>query len=227
MTDLLIFAGFFVILGVVVTLMILAEKARKKAITEKLSAVGMAVDFKPTPEIQAVAFSALGRPWSKLRTGSKGVMWVATGQVDALDVTLLEHRYTSGSGKNRSTHYHTVAATPAPEHWPAVELAPENFFHRIGELFGSKDFKLEDPAFNKKWRVKVDHEDFALLALTPEVQQWAMDLPAGMQIRIGRGAITLCRTRSVRGDDAADLVRRCVALALLIPEELGAWETGV
>lgn len=222
MTDILIFAGFFAFVGIFITAAIFAERARKRRIEKELTDAGLKVNFSPDKEDQAAAFAQVGRGWSGLRTGSTGVLWTASGAVGTTPVTLLEHRYTTGSGKNRSTHYHTIAAVAAPMHWPTVELAEEHIFHKIGEFFGSKDFKVEDEAFNKRWRIKTESEDFALLVLSPQVQAWTMSLPKGMQIRVGGGAVTIAVSRYLRSESAM-MITRCVELSRMLPPELRGW----
>ena len=51
-------------------------------------------------------------------------------------------------------------------------LTSESLLSRIGEKLGLKaDFKVEDEAFNKRWKVECPAEGFALAILTPEVQE--------------------------------------------------------
>lgn len=225
MTDAILIGCTVVALVLIVTAIVLAERARKRNLERGLAALGLTVNFDPTASDKAQALDACGSLWSDLRTGASGVQWVASGTIDGLAVSLLEHRYTSGSGKNKSVHYHTVAATPAPPNWPSVTLTRENIFHRIGELFGSRDFKLDDVEFNKRWRVKVQNEEFAIMALTPEVQSWAMKLGKSSIVRIGGGGISVGVPRSTRAVEAVGLARSAAQLALLIPPELGEWES--
>ncbi len=224
MTDYLIFGVAVVVLIGIVTLMVMLERARMKAIGLELEAIGITLNREAGKPEKESAWRATGSPWSKLRTGAAGVQWYAMGEVRGRPVTIIEHRYTTGSGKSRSTHYNTIAATPAPGTWPGVELSPANLFHRIGELLGAKDFKVEDEEFNRRWRVKVDNEDFALLVLTPEVQAWAMRLPKGTMVRVGTGVITVSRAKTLKGTQCATLAKACVQLAELLPPELDAWE---
>jgi hypothetical protein len=223
MTDLMIFGTFVAIVAVVATIAIMAEKARKKRLTAEFEAAGFRVNFKPDEMDKHSALGQCGGSWSQLKTGSTGVQWTVFGHVGQTPVAMCEHRYTTGSGKNKSTHYNTIAATPAPQAWPFVELSPESVFHRIGELFGSKDFKVEDEAFNRKWRVKVTDEEFALLVLTPEVQAWCMTLPKYAQVRVGGGAVTVALGKYI-SKDATMLINRCVELSRMLPQELHAWE---
>jgi len=78
-----------------------------------------------------------------------------------LETTLLEYRYTTGSGKNSSTHRQTVLVAQGEGlALPAFELRPENVFHRIGSAFGYQDINLETrPEFSKAYLLRGEAED--------------------------------------------------------------------
>lgn len=199
-----------------------AEQKRMRELAAGLALAGLEVVTSPTDEQKRSAFEALG-PFRDLRDGPRGIVWFARGHVQGREVTLGEHKYTTGSGKNRTTVRHTVAAIAASERWPALSLAEENLLHKIAEMFGSKDLKLEDEAFNKRWRVSADDTEFATLVLSPEVQAWSMALPARTIIRVGRGGMGLATNWGVKLENAQRLVSSVSELASLLPPELDAW----
>lgn len=223
MNDAIILAGFIAAVAIIIVAVVLAERARKKALAAVAESLGFSADFKPDPSARANAYAALGSPWSDLRKGPEGVQWCMTGTLSGRSITMVQHRYTTGSGKSQQTHYHAVAATVAPELWPTVTLTRENLFHKIGALIGSRDLQLEDAEFNRRWRVASDNEDFSLLVLTPEIQSWSMSLPRDSLVRLGGGAITVARRVSVRAKDLPALAASCARLAELIPGELDHW----
>ncbi|HRJ50575.1 MAG: hypothetical protein KF787_08455 [Phycisphaeraceae bacterium] len=223
MIDTIIIAGIIAVVAIIIVAVVLAERARKKALAAVAESLGFSVDFNPDPSARVNAYAALGRPWSDLRKGPEGVQWCMAGTLSGRYVTLVQHRYTTGSGKSRQIHDHAVVATPAPELWPTVTLTRENLFHKIGALVGSRDLQLEDADFNRRWRVASDNEDFSLLALTPEIQGWSMSLPKDSVVRFGGGAITVARRISVGARDIPALVESCARLADLIPGELDHW----
>ncbi|MCG3121983.1 MAG: hypothetical protein GIKADHBN_00356 [Phycisphaerales bacterium] len=225
MKDWMIMVAVFGGIAVLVTVVVLADRARRKKIAEALAALGFEQHTKPDDLEKDSAFALLGPSWADLRTAGKGVKWTARGEVDGRPVVLVEHQYTTGSGKSRQTHVHVVAATPAPPAWPDVRLTREGLFDKLGAVFGSKDFTVEDENFNKRWKVKTTNEDFALLVLTPQVQAWSMNLDQSTMIRIGPGAITVARRGALAADSVVGLIRRCAELANLLPVELEAWET--
>jgi len=201
-----------------------ANQKRLRELFQGLTNAGFQPWAAPTPDQKRALFEKLG-PYRDLREGWKGVVWCARGEVQGREVTLVEHRYTTGSGKNKTTTNHTIAAITAPVQWPALSLADENLLHKIAEIFGSRDVRVEDERFNKRWRVTADDESFALLVLSPEVQAWSLTLERGTLIRVGRGGICAATKAVATGESAACLSRRVCELASLLPSELEAWET--
>jgi len=199
-----------------------ADRKRLHALSEGLTRAGMRSWATPSEQEKQNAFDRLG-PFRDLREGAKGVVWCARGAVQGRDVTLVEHRYTTGSGKNRTTIRHTVAAVAAPEQWPAVSLVDENLLHKIADLFGSKDLRLEDDTFNKRWRISADHEEFALLVLSPQVQAWSLALERRAMIRVGRGGICIATNWVATLEGVQRLSAKVCELAALLPPELEAW----
>ncbi len=214
--------GFVALVFALIGAMWLVERRRLRILLEELTKAGLKASTRPDPSEKHAAFESVG-PFQELRTGAAGVVWSASGEVQGRQVVLLEHRYSTGSGKNRRTYHHTIASVPAPAAWPAVRLVDENIFHKIAELFGSKDVKLDDEAFNKRWRVTADDAEFAVLVLSPEVQSWSLLLPRGTQVRVGRGAVCVAAARRGDAEAALGLAHRARELASLIPPELEAW----
>lgn len=228
MTPILVIAGLaagLVVLVLVIVLAFKAEKRRRLAMETVIRSTGFQVDFKPSVAAKEEAFLKSGS-LKCLRTGSKGLGWIARGDVGGVPVQLLEHKYVVSTGKHTSVHYHLVASTAAPETWPKLSVTPENFLHRIAEFFGAKDLKVEDEKFNRAWRVKSDDENFALLVLHPDVQAWFLKMPGGVWIEIGNGAA--CVVASMRGTEETALrgARLLADFWSMLPPELHAYETG-
>lgn len=221
--DALIVGGIIAGVAALGLVVYLVERRRKRVIADSLRALGLESSFDNPTLPSSEAFNQIG-PLTRLTRGAAGVNWHAQGQIGDRPVTLVEHRYSVGSGKNRRTVYHTIAATPCPPSWPTLSVTGEHFFHRVAEFFGSHDIKVEDQEFNSRWRVKSDREDFAVLVLTPEVQRFLSGLTDGTWLEIGRGAICLVRRSQLNGEKACRLVQTTTALAGLLPPELEAWQ---
>jgi hypothetical protein len=210
------------VVALVVVLMITAQRKRLRELQHTFASAGFTCMFHPDGLTRSQAFSHAGG-MQALRTGERGIQWAARGTINEREVWVMEHRYTSGSGKNRSTHYHTIICTPGPHTWPDLSLTTENLFHKIGELFGGKDIQVESEAFNKRWRVKCDNEDFAVLVLSPQVQEWCMSLERGLWLRIGQGAVCVVKSGVIGAKDLQRLASLPTDLYKLFPPELDAF----
>jgi hypothetical protein len=73
------------------------------------------------------------------------------------DVTglLFDYRFTTGSGKNSSTHSQTVAAFKIPgAALPEFSCKPEHFFHKVADMFGFPDIDFDGyPVFSKAYHL--------------------------------------------------------------------------
>lgn len=205
----------FIFFGSAFTVMLLiaffaqmANKARKAAIRAKLESLGFRVADPPSiiPGIPELLHNL-----PPLRNGPYGLVWSAVAiPSGGLPTLLLEHRFTSRGRKSRNTHNHTVIATVCPTDWNRFTLTPENFLQRLGDSLGlTKDVDLENPAFNKRWRLKCEHNDAtALVVLTPDVQVVLQNAPLDEWWSIGRGTIACCWKRPLNHPELDTLMTR-------------------
>jgi hypothetical protein len=75
-------------------------------------------------------------------------------------IVLMDYQFTTGGGKNSQTHQQTVAVFPdGARGLPDFEVGPENFLHRIGQVFGYQDIDFEeDETFSKKYLLRGQDE---------------------------------------------------------------------
>jgi hypothetical protein len=116
------------------------------------------------------------------------------GAVGETSVIVMDFRYTVGSGKHQHTHAQTVILLPTGgEHLPAFTLYPENFFHRIGEVFGFKDIDFaEHRAFSRRYRLKGPNEVAIRRAFNPEVRAFFAANP-GWSVEVAEGQFLVYR----------------------------------
>ncbi len=76
------------------------------------------------------------------------------------DVAAFDYKYTIGSGKNQTTYNQTVVRVKTTGlDLPHFELRPENFFHKIGSMFGAQDIDFDEyPDFSKRYLLKSQEE---------------------------------------------------------------------
>lgn len=215
------------VLAGIVLLIVLSvhfEKKRRAAIKAALGAAGFVGEGK-VEELRTPPAEALG-PIERLATRAEKTTWGVEGEAEGVAMVLLEHQYSTGSGKSRTTHNHSVASMAVPAGWPRLDVYAEHLFHKIGEMFGSHDFRVEDEAFNKRWRVTGESEDFAVLFLTPEVQAMLMGWDRSTFIAVKGGRLCVYRSGHLNAEGWTAMVGRAAALRKLLPAELDAWRGG-
>ncbi len=210
------------VMALLVTLGIMSEKARKRKILEFFERVGGKAQFAPGPAEQTDAIRRVPMLASLPRAG-EGINFIGSVSIEGQPATLVAHRYTTGAGKNRRTHYHTVAAVDCPSRWPELTVSPETIFHRLAAFFGSKDIQLDDAEFNKRWRVQGPDENFALVCLDPSVQSWINTYAQGLSIRIGQGAACVIAYRQIKPEELQSFLPLPGALVKTMPVELQAY----
>ena len=105
---------------------------------------------------------AIGLPKIELfnRGHSRHTSNILTGAFEGSQVRIFDYRYTTGSGKNSHTHHQTIVAVDTGGvPLPSFTLAPENFFHKIGQVFGYLDIDFDDfPEFSNRYLLRSDNE---------------------------------------------------------------------
>ena len=145
----------------VIVFSIRAQRRRKEAMQEFAAQRGLAFDER------GQAVQALDLPEMDLfrRAGRHGIRFAVVGEIEGMSVAIFDYRYTTGSGKNRSTHVQTVVAVGLPEDGstgeaaafeavPAFTLRREHLFDGIGAWFGYEDVDFPDaPEFSKAFKL--------------------------------------------------------------------------
>jgi hypothetical protein len=124
--------------------------------TEALAAAcqGMGLTFEPEGDLDALRTQGDLPLYN--HGHSKKVRNVMSGQAQDRDLRLFDYQYTTGSGKNSHTWRQTVALFPrAGERLPDFLLAPENVFHKIGQVFGYQDIDFDtSPEFSSHYLLR-------------------------------------------------------------------------
>jgi len=101
-------------------------------------------------------------------------------QGDAGDtrITIGDYRFTTGSGKNRTTHVHTMCVLESANlSTPHCYLRPERgLLDKLGALFGGQDINFdEDPAFSKAYVMQGDTEAAVRDLFDENLRVWFAD----------------------------------------------------
>lgn len=149
-----IIAGAVLITGTIIYMVIRYEKARRAGLREFALRAGFSYekDFTPGPEFQGLKLFNRGhsRKASNLAAGVRG----------GVSYKIFDYRFTVGGGKNSHTYRQTVAfALIERANLPHFVLAPENFFHKIGEKFGFQDIDFgRFPGFSDHYLLRGEDE---------------------------------------------------------------------
>lgn len=97
-----------------------------------------------------------------------------TGKTADREAIIGEYSYVTGSGKSQHHSQQTVAVFPAGARGlPEFTLAPENFFHRIGQVFGYQDIDFDSSEeFSKHYLLRGADEAAIRRAFNIDVIAW-------------------------------------------------------
>lgn len=167
--------------------------------------------FSTEPQAKKLAFQRVGL-LETLPDGAGAVQWC--GQVRDGDTTvhLLEHR--------RPLRSRTIAVVNVPSDWPPLVVSSEHQGYLIDTTGRRNALKLDNVPFNKRWRVWAHDENFALVFLSRDVQQWFSTLPRGAIVHIGLGALSVSVERPVRSTRFLEFARLPAGLLRMLCPEL-------
>jgi len=102
---------------------------------------------------------------------SKRVSNIMIGDSGDMKITIADYKYTVGNGKNSSTYSQTIIIIQSAHlNLPHFALSPENFFHKIGGMFGYQDIDFTShPVFSKKYLLRGKDEDLIRESFKDEV----------------------------------------------------------
>jgi hypothetical protein len=109
---------------------------------------------------------------------SRKVKNVLDGEAGGVELTLADYQYTTGSGKNQTTHRQTVCKMTVDSlHLPHFYLRPQrSLFDLLGKLFGGQDINFEeDPEFSKHFVLQGEDEGAIRTLFTPTVRGFFND----------------------------------------------------
>ncbi|UFU02750.1 hypothetical protein LQF12_14870 [Ruania suaedae] len=170
---------------VVVLLVVGHQKAKKRR--EYLARWAAARGWRYTRSSPHLVSRWRSEPFG--RGSSRRATNVLSGDFHGRHVVSMAYQYTTGSGKNRSTHHFHVIALHLPAALPWLQLSPESVGDSIAKFFGGQDIEFESQAFNEAWRVKAPPGQYAFDVIHPRMMERLMQPDA------------LGRTISIEGQD--------------------------
>ncbi|MBE3099860.1 MAG: hypothetical protein IMZ44_22310 [Planctomycetes bacterium] len=92
---------------------------------------------------------------------SRSASNVMAGRIDGRDAILCDYQYTTGSGKNQSTHSFQAAILTLPILAARLHVRQESVFDKIASWVGHDDINFESAEFSRRYHVKCDAPKFA------------------------------------------------------------------
>ncbi|HEY8668953.1 MAG TPA: hypothetical protein VIL86_20055 [Tepidisphaeraceae bacterium] len=108
-----------------------------------------------------------GRRASNLLFGGRG----------EIDWQIFDYRYTTGSGKDSTTHSVGVVAARVPVFFAALQIRPEGLFDKIAGALGFPDINFESEAFSRRYHVQCADRKLAYDIIHPQMIEYLMTLP--------------------------------------------------
>ena len=170
MTGCWVFLGFLVFASIAVAVNIRMERKRTEALRAAAAALGL--QFADTDETGLQSGFA---GFNLFEHGSsRSIRNIAYGRVDDAEVMLFDYSYTTGSGKNRSTHRQTVAFFQSDTlDLPEFVARPERLFDKIGQVFGYQDIDLPmHPDFSRRYILRGTDEGRIRDFFRPDVARY-------------------------------------------------------
>ena len=144
--------GVLVVLGLVVTLgLFVAGFWVQKKRHERFRAWALRNGWTYAQSERALVDISRGQPFGQ--GSSRRAIEVLRGTYDSRSALSFTYQWTTGSGKNRTTHHAHVVGLALPTFLPTVEVTPEGIGARLAKLVGAQDVQFESEAFNRAYRV--------------------------------------------------------------------------
>ena len=209
--------GVIIVLAIVAAAASTARRRRQQADTQRVvEQLGLQYEPKSREALHRRFAPMPGIP----RSGT--VAHVLRGDLDGREFIAFQHMYMVHTGQASVPVHHTVYTTAAPQ-WPCVTVRPRGVLSRLVRRFGAgQSFVLEDPAFNHAFRVVTDDEDFALLLLHPQMQQFMMS-HRKVSWQVNPGAVAMVYPGTMKFDRISASIDRLRSFWQLVPDELDAW----
>lgn len=155
------------------------------------------------------------------RGHSRRTQNVLTGSFHGMHVVSFQYQFTTGSGKNRSTHTYHVVSLSLPARLPWLSLTPDGAGAGVAKFFGGQDLNFESQAFNDAWRVQGPEGRFAYDFIHPRMMDRLMAPDAlGRSITVEGNDIFIAVSGSQRLEAIDVYVNTLYGIQDLIPRHL-------
>lgn len=164
--------GVVALVVFIVFLALYFEKKRSEAWSAVAEGMNLNFVIKAAGPPDGYSFGLFGRGHSKKRRN------VMTGEAKGMNLMMCDYFYTTGSGKNSSTHSQTIILLEDHKlSLPKAFMRHEHgFFDWLGEKLGGKDIDFnDDSVFSKTFVLQGDDEDAVRGLFGPELRNFLVE----------------------------------------------------
>lgn len=152
---------FWVIIAIVIGVLAITSQIAEKKRAEDVKGLAQGLGLEYLDSLSAEDRTTFERFELANRGRNRVESNVIIADSGELRMVIFDYRYTTGSGKSKSTTYHTVVLCQSDGlQLPQFSLSPESFMHRLGDFFGFKDIDFDDDkVFSDKFLLKGADEE--------------------------------------------------------------------
>jgi hypothetical protein len=151
------FSAFAALAAALIVFGILKARQRREAMTRLAAELGF--EYYPDDpwslEDKYAMFELFGRGHSREASN------VICGEVDGRAVVAFDYQYTTGSGKNKSTHSCQALVMGLPIVAAGLRMRTETVFDRLASWVGWDDIDFESDEFSRRYHVASEDRRFA------------------------------------------------------------------
>ena len=144
---------------------------------------------------------------------------IITGHFRNHRITLLDYQFTTGSGKNRTTHHRGVTIMESDFPTIPLQIRREHAMDKLGAFLGAGDIEFESAEFNRKFFVKSSDRKWAYDVVHTGTMEYLLSAPK-YSIEYGFGEIAIYRQGKCNPEHYEQQVEMAWQLLQLIPEYL-------
>ena len=190
------FACFAAIAIIAIVLTLRAQRKRMEALWQL--SLRMGLDFN----VQDPFGIDSRQDWREVFNtgGGRRVSNVISGRVDDCTLHAFDYRYTTGSGKDETTHYLSAVILDTDLVYPKLTIRPENVLDRIAGVVGYHDIDFESEEFSRKFFVRSEDKKFAYAIVHPKMMEFLLADPR-WSIRLAWQSLILHRDRTLTPEE--------------------------
>jgi len=216
MQPFLFIALFIVVIGGLTAYSFYASHKRQQALMALASQLGLmfapdagGVEYK----YEGLGFTPFGRGNSRRSSN------LIHGPLENLEWEIFDYRFTTGSGKNRTTHHYGIVAARIGVVLPQLQIRPEGFFDKLVEMtgFGGGDINFESEQFSRRYHVSGSDRRKAYDVMHPQMIEYMLALPA-MHWQMKGDVLTIVKRGRFDAPELSAVMRAMGGFVERIPE---------